>query len=56
MIYRLLEVGEVIQRGDEYRSLVTGRWRKAKSIGGTVPSSMDYRRPYTSKPIISTNL
>jgi hypothetical protein len=49
MIYRFLEVGEVIQRGDEYRSLVTGRWRKAKSIGGLVPSCFDYRRKVKTK-------
>lgn len=46
--YRLLKLGEVIQKGDEYWSLTSGKWVKAEIVGSVgetiVPRLAPYRR------------
>ena len=49
--YRMLEVGEVIQEGDEYESPTLGRWRATVCAVKTVNKHNVgcYRRPIESK-------
>lgn len=51
--YRKLEVGEIIRAGDQYYD--DGLWYEAESIGWTVDSELDYRRPFLPNSFTASN-